>query len=203
MSSQGHGGQCQHHPIQATPSTPKVPSFLQANLSSQVWKLSLVVPGSLYMAEKQVRWSSVVVLATRGDCTIFPENCIYFFVTSHNFFFPFFCANNYYTSLLLIVCALRWYVKSLYRHFFLEDIAKQARREKNGTSPLPSALISRRLERQTPNFLLWLANTLSCDMAETIITTREVLNRYETLYFQPRQKPRNICDPASSNHHNS
>ena len=27
----------------------------------------------------------------------------------------------------------------------------------------------------------------------------EVLNRYETLYF----KPRNICDPASSNHHNS
>ena len=38
-------------------------------------------------------------------------------------------------------------------------------------------------------------------MAETIITTREVLNRYATLYFQPRQKPRNICDPASSNHH--
>ena len=37
------------------------------------------------------------------------------------------CANNYYTSLLLIVCALRWYVKSLYRHFFLEDIAIHAR----------------------------------------------------------------------------
>ena len=28
-----------------------------------------------------------------------------------------------------------------------------------------------------------------------------MLNRYETLYFQPRQKPWNICDPASSNHH--
>ena len=27
--------------------------------------------------------------------------------------------------------------------------------------------------------------------------------RYETLYFQPRQKPRNICDPASSKGHNS
>ena len=40
-------------------------------------------------------------------------------------------------------------------------------------------------------------------MAETIITSGEVLNRYETLYFQPRQNPRNICDPASSNHHNS
>ena len=25
----------------------------------------------------------------------------------HNFFFPFFCANNFYTSLLLIVCALK------------------------------------------------------------------------------------------------
>ena len=25
----------------------------------------------------------------------------------HNFFFPFFCANTFYTSLLLIVCALR------------------------------------------------------------------------------------------------
>ena len=31
----------------------------------------------------------------------------------------------------------------------------------------------------------------------------EVLMRYETLYYQPRKKPRNICDPASSNHHNS
>ena len=50
----------------------------------------------------------------------------FFFCTCHNFFFPFLCANNYYTSLLLIVCALRWYVKSLYRHFFLEDIAKHA-----------------------------------------------------------------------------
>ena len=38
-------------------------------------------------------------------------------------------------------------------------------------------------------------------MAKTIITTREMLNRYETFYFQPRQTPRNICDPASSNHH--
>ena len=28
-----------------------------------------------------------------------------------------------------------------------------------------------------------------------------MLNRYETLYFKLRQKPRNICDPASSNHH--
>ena len=42
-------------------------------------------------------------------------------------FSPFFCANNYYTSLLLIVCALRWYINSLYRHLFLVDISKNAR----------------------------------------------------------------------------
>ena len=45
----------------------------------------------------------------------------------HNFFSHFFCANTFYTSLLLIVCALKWYIKSLYRHFFLEDISKHAR----------------------------------------------------------------------------
>ena len=39
---------------------------------------------------------------------------------------PFFCADTFITSLLLIVCALR-YVKSLYRHFVLEDISKHAR----------------------------------------------------------------------------
>ena len=40
-------------------------------------------------------------------------------------------------------------------------------------------------------------------MSETIITMREALNRYETLYFQPCQKPRNICDSASSNYRSS
>ena len=41
-----------------------------------------------------------------GDYTIFPK-LAYFFCTCHNFSPPFFCANDYYTSLLLIVCALR------------------------------------------------------------------------------------------------
>ena len=45
----------------------------------------------------------------------------------HNFFPPFFCANTFDTSLLLIVCALKWYTKSLYRHLFLEDVSKNAR----------------------------------------------------------------------------
>ena len=41
-----------------------------------------------------------------GDYTIFLRNLHIFFVPVITFF-PFFCENNYYTSLLLIVCALR------------------------------------------------------------------------------------------------
>ena len=36
-----------------------------------------------------------------------------------------------------------------------------------------------------------------------MVQSPEVLNRYETLYFQPRQKRWKIFDPASSNHRNS
>ena len=40
-------------------------------------------------------------------------------------------------------------------------------------------------------------------MTEPHLQRGEVLMRHETLYFQPRQTPRNICDTASSNHHSS
>ena len=40
---------------------------------------------------------------------------------------PFFCADTFDTNLLLIVCALRWYVKCLYRHLFLEDTYKKSK----------------------------------------------------------------------------
>ena len=40
-------------------------------------------------------------------------------------------------------------------------------------------------------------------MTQPYLKRGEVLNRYETLYFQPGQSSRKICDPASSNHHNS
>ena len=50
---------------------------------------------------------------------------------------PFFCADSFTLSLLLIVCALRWYVKCLYRHLLLEDISKHARvTQKNSASKL-------------------------------------------------------------------
>ena len=83
-------------------------------------------------------------------------------------FFPFFCANNYYTSLLLIVCALRWYIKSLYRHLFLVDISKHARvtpkkwhfvicGKDNSKAPWAKRL----------QICLWVAKALSCDTDES------------------------------------
>ena len=38
---------------------------------------------------------------------------------------------------------------------------------------------------------------------EPYLQRGEVLIIYETLHFQSRKNARNICDPASSNHHNS
>ena len=61
----------------------------------------------------------------KGTRAFSSEICTFLYLSYP--FPPFFCAYNYYTSLLLNVCALRCYVKSLYMHFFLEDIAKQAR----------------------------------------------------------------------------
>ena len=42
-------------------------------------------------------------------------------------FFSLFYANTFDISLLLVVCALRLYVRCLYRHLFLEDTCKKAR----------------------------------------------------------------------------
>ena len=40
-------------------------------------------------------------------------------------------------------------------------------------------------------------------MAESQLKRGEVLMRYEPLYIHTRQNQRKICDPTSSNHHNS
>ena len=80
---------------------------------------------------------------------------------------PFFCANNYYTSMLLIVCTLRWYVKSLYRHFFLEDISKHARVIKKMHLLIYNTSNYQAPWATDPKLVLWLPTSLSCDMAET------------------------------------
>ena len=61
-----------------------------------------------------------------------PPKFKHIFVASHNFPPPpppppLFCADTFDTSLLFIVCALRWYVKCLYRRLILEDTSKKAR----------------------------------------------------------------------------
>ena len=78
-------------------------------------------------------------------------------------FFPFFCANTFDTSLLLIVCAIRWYVKSLYRNLFLVDISKHARvthflicGSHNSKAPWATP----------PQIGLWVAKARSCDTDE-------------------------------------
>ena len=48
---------------------------------------------------------------------------------------PFFCADTFDINVLFIVCALRWYVKCLYRHLFVEDTSKKARVTKMIASP--------------------------------------------------------------------
>ena len=100
----------------------------------------------------------------------------------HYFFTPFFCADNFDIRLLLIVCASRWYIKCLYRYLFLEVIAKHARvtqkrhfliwNKSNSKAPWPTA----------PKLVLWVANTLSCDM-----TCQTIFNRKHSWVTAPRR----------------
>ena len=78
----------------------------------------------------------------------------------HNFFPPFFCANTFDTSLLLIVCALRWYVKSLYRHLFLEDISKHARVTKKWHFLICGKVYTQAPWQRRPKLGVWVAKWL-------------------------------------------
>ena len=62
----------------------------------------------------------------QGGLSHFPPKFEHIFVAVITFF-PLSSVQKFLLPVLLIVCALRLYVKSLYRHFFLEDIAKNAR----------------------------------------------------------------------------
>ena len=50
---------------------------------------------------------AVIPTSIKGGRHLKPQKFENIFVAVITFFLPFFCANNYYTSLLLIVCALR------------------------------------------------------------------------------------------------
>ena len=111
-----------------------------------------------------------------------------------------FCANNYYTSLLLIVCALRWYIKSLYRHLFLVDISKNARvthflicGKDNSKAPWATR----------PQIGMSVAKARSCDTHESKKNFRWtppqlVVRRGEIT--EMCRTPTQFCDPASITH---
>ena len=88
-------------------------------------------------------------------------------MSCHNFFFPFFCADSFDTSLLLIVCALNWYIKSLYRHLFLEDISKHARVTKQKKILIGGKLYSQAPWPQRPKLGVRVAKGLSCDRMDS------------------------------------
>ena len=124
----------------------------------------------------------------------------------HNFPPPFFCANTFDTSLLLIVCDLRWYVRSLYRHLFLEDISKHARVIKkmhflicgrhNSQAPWPTR----------PKLGVWVAKGLSCDTVKFFFFTVNPPPLSRSCGVEKRRDQRkyvNFFDPASSQHCNS
>ena len=54
-----------------------------------------------------------------------------------------------------------------------------------------------------PKLVLWLANTLSCDLTKPYYNGWSVDEIWDTLFPTTQKKLRNICDPASSKRHNS
>ena len=76
-------------------------------LSSQI-RGAMILKRCYYPLSSQLEEQSCYLGNLGGwGPTHFPPKFAHFFCTCHNFFLPFFCANNYYTTLLLIVCALR------------------------------------------------------------------------------------------------
>ena len=67
-------------------------------------------------------------------------------------------------SLLLIVCALRWYIKSLYKHLFLEDTSKHARVTQKIAPPNWNMCNSKAPWATAPKLVFWLSTILSCDI---------------------------------------
>ena len=85
-------------------------------------------------------------------------------------FFPFFCADIFDTSLLLIVCALKWYIKSLYRHLFLEDISKHAMVTQKWHFLICGKLYSQAPWPQRPKLGVRVAKALSCDRTDSLFS---------------------------------
>ena len=113
------------------------------------------------------RFACMKCESLRGYWTWNQKNCNTY-LSCHNFFSPFFCAYIFDTSLLLIVCALKWYIKSLYRHLFLEDISTHARVTQKIDFLIGRKLYSQEPWPQRPKLGVRVAKALSCDRMDSL-----------------------------------
>ena len=102
-----------------------------------------------------------------------------------------------------VLSPLRRYVKYLYRHLFFEYTCKKARITQEIAPPNLWQGLFQGAVSYRPKIVLWVPNTLSCDLTAPYLQRVKVLIRYETIYFQPRKNPRNIFAGTSSNPRNS
>ena len=65
------------------------------------------------------------------------------------------------------MCALKWYIKSLYRHLFLEDISKHARVTQKWHFVICGKLYSQAPWPQLPKLGVWVAKVPSCDRTDS------------------------------------
>ena len=130
------------------------------------------------------------------------------YLSCHNFFSPFFCSDTFDTSLLLIVCALKWYIKSLYRHLFLDNISTHARvTKKKKHFLICGKLYSQAPWPQRPKLGVRVAKGFSCDRMDSLFPPSEppppprdiVLKRGGPRILRGRTP--NIRGPASSLHY--
>ena len=87
------------------------------------------------------------------------------------------------------MCALRWYIKSLYRHLFLVDISKHARSLKKWHFLICGKDNSKAPWATRPQIGLWVAKALSCDTDESKKNSGEPPLSYGA---EKRQDHRNV-----------
>ena len=86
-------------------------SNLSAIIGAIMWLVDLVICciklSNFSAIIGAIKWPVDLVICCKGGPTPETNEIVTLICSCHNFFFPFFCANTFYTSLLLIVCALK------------------------------------------------------------------------------------------------
>ncbi len=105
------------------------------------------------------------------------------------------------------MCALKWYIKSRYRHLFLEDISKNARVTQKCHFRICGKLYSQAPWPQRPKLSVRVAKALSCDRMESpfFFFSGEPPYRAEKRrdHVNLRGRTENFRGPASSQLYNS